>query len=166
MPTLTHSNIGILICAHTGQRISLRTDEIQQHFDFAHAILAQLEAQEGVSTLPSTPLPDSADAVELAEWRRLKDPTVLHASLLRGLPARLTPDQLRHIAGDFADGAALQQPVQAAPDGWIDLIEWLLGKKGPFPTRNSATEGLYWWRKELRARYEKLAGAAPGEPGQ
>jgi hypothetical protein len=57
--------------------------------------------------------------------------------------------------------------VQAAPDGWRDLIEWLLGKNGPFPTRNSTTEGLYWWRKELRARYEKLtAKAAPGEPGQ
>jgi len=46
---------------------------------------------------------------DLAEWERLKDPAVLHASLLQGKPARLTPDQLRHIAGDFAS------PLEAKP---------------------------------------------------
>lgn len=43
---LTPEQIGKLICAHTGQRVSLRTDEIHQYFDFARALLAQLEAQE------------------------------------------------------------------------------------------------------------------------
>jgi hypothetical protein len=46
------------------------------------------------------------DRGELSEWRRLKDPTILHATLLRGLPARLAPDQLRHIAGDFSQEPA------------------------------------------------------------
>lgn len=36
----------------------------------------------------------------LAEWKSLRDPNVLHVNLLRGIPARLSADQLLHIAGD------------------------------------------------------------------
>ncbi len=39
---------------------------------------------------------------KLAEWERLRDPAVLHASLLRGLPAKLSRDEILHIAGDGA----------------------------------------------------------------
>lgn len=47
--------------------------------------------------VPSQPAPDLS--AQLAEWERLRDPVVLHASLLKGEPAQLTPEQLRHIAG-------------------------------------------------------------------
>lgn len=36
---------------------------------------------------------------EVKEWRKLKDPANLHANLLRGFPAKLTQEQLNHLAG-------------------------------------------------------------------
>ncbi len=51
---------------------------------------------------------------QLAEWEKLKDPAALHINLLRGMPARLEPDQLRHIAGDFSDAAQLARPADLA----------------------------------------------------
>lgn len=50
---------------------------------------------------------------EVSEWRKLKDPIVLHINLLRGIPARLTQDMLRHIAGDFNEA---QKEINAALD--------------------------------------------------
>ena len=41
-----------------------------------------------------------AQATELAEWHKLRDSNALHINLLRGMPARLTTEQLLHIAGD------------------------------------------------------------------
>lgn len=38
---------------------------------------------------------------ELAQWRKLKDPAVLHRNLLIGFPARLSAAQLRHLGGDL-----------------------------------------------------------------
>ena len=37
---------------------------------------------------------------ELFEWQALRDPHVLHSNLLRGLPAQLSREQLRHVLGD------------------------------------------------------------------
>lgn len=37
---------------------------------------------------------------ELAEWRKLRQTTVLHVSLMRGLPARLDANQLKHLLGN------------------------------------------------------------------
>lgn len=34
---------------------------------------------------------------ELKMWRKLQDPTILHANLLWGLPAKLTSGQLQHL---------------------------------------------------------------------
>ena len=48
---------------------------------------------------------------ELAEWRKLKDPLSLHVSLLRGLPAKLSEDQLRHILGDFSHAITFSDAV-------------------------------------------------------
>ena len=42
----------------------------------------------------------------LLEWQKLRDPVVLHANLLRGLPARLTRNQALHLIGDDADRIA------------------------------------------------------------
>ena len=39
-------------------------------------------------------------AAEVAEWQKLRDPAVLHANLLRGLPAQLTLKQVWHLAAD------------------------------------------------------------------
>lgn len=41
-----------------------------------------------------------AQQARIAEWETLRDPNVLHANLLRGIPAKLSADQLLHIAGD------------------------------------------------------------------
>lgn len=41
----------------------------------------------------------SADECELAEWRKLRDPVVLHVSLLRGSPAKLDRNTFLHLAG-------------------------------------------------------------------
>jgi len=50
------------------------------------------------------------DARELAQWRLLRDPNVLHANLLRGQPAQLTRAHLHHLMG--ADVAALVQKLR------------------------------------------------------
>lgn len=42
----------------------------------------------------------------LLEWQKLRDPVVLHANLLRGIPARLTLNQALHLIGDDADRIA------------------------------------------------------------
>lgn len=34
-----------------------------------------------------------------AQWRKLSDPVILHANLLRGLPAKLSKEQLLHLLG-------------------------------------------------------------------
>ena len=49
---------------------------------------------------------------ELDEWRKLRDPQVLHVNLCRGFPAKLTAEQLLHIAGDAT------QTTVAEPDGY------------------------------------------------
>lgn len=38
---------------------------------------------------------------ELAQWRKLKNPEVLHRNLLRGFPAQLSSTQLQHLGGDL-----------------------------------------------------------------
>ncbi len=40
------------------------------------------------------------DAALLADWEKLKDPVTLHQNLLRGFPAQLTPDMLKHLLGE------------------------------------------------------------------
>ena len=41
----------------------------------------------------------------VAEWEKLRDPVALHQNLLRGLPAQLTPDMLKHLLGNEFDKA-------------------------------------------------------------
>jgi len=65
------------------------------------------------------------DVEELAEWRRLKDPAVLHASLLRGLPAKLPDYVFRHIAGGevAASGTAKLQPADNSEVPYLIVFE-------------------------------------------
>lgn len=37
---------------------------------------------------------------QVAEWERLRDPSVLHGNLLRGVPAKLSRELILHLAGD------------------------------------------------------------------
>lgn len=59
------------------------------------------EAQPQVQPLYLAPPDYEAVADELAQWRKLKDPAVLHHNLLRGFPARLDARQLEHLGGSL-----------------------------------------------------------------
>lgn len=64
------------------------------------------------AAMDGTPIPQSdGDTIaslraELAEWRKLQNPVTLHANLLRGLPAKLTPEQVWHLVADDRDRLA------------------------------------------------------------
>lgn len=57
-------------------------------------------AQSTVKKLLAHAEAQQARINELAEWETLRDPHVLHVNLLRGIPAKLSADQLLHIAGE------------------------------------------------------------------
>lgn len=57
-------------------------------------------AIEAEQALQGVQPPEADLQAELDEWRKLRDPKVLHANLCRGFPAKLTAEQLLHIAGD------------------------------------------------------------------
>lgn len=194
MPALTHSDIGKLICAHTGQRISLRTDEIQQHFDFAHALLAQLEAAQAPSEIcfgPQVPLVEYMQPKlewegesELAKGAPVDERAKPARQIVAGLQGiakhvRAVP-QYRHLLGDMdiVDEAisALQQPGQAVPDGFFML------PKLPTPGIKDAVMRVLLESSDLYERdgqivvetivaehvlcaIFKAAGAVPGEAG-
>lgn len=43
---------------------------------------------------------------ELAEWHKLRDPVNLHVNLLRGMPAKMTNEQIWHLVADDRDRLA------------------------------------------------------------
>jgi hypothetical protein len=43
---------------------------------------------------------------QVAEWEKLRDPVVLHVSLLRGIPCRLDRTAFLHLAGDETSNVA------------------------------------------------------------
>lgn len=53
-----------------------------------------------------------AKDAEIAEWKKLLDPAVLHANLNRGIPAKLTREQLLHLLGDDAEIEALRADAE------------------------------------------------------
>lgn len=85
----------------------------------------------GIALLARDKMRERAEKAEaaLAEWEKLKDPVTLHINLLRGFPATLTADMLRHIAGDFSDARAavdagalveaVKQAIFAIPDAHL-----------------------------------------------
>ena len=62
------------------------------------------------------------------------------------------------------DAAQAPQERAAVPQEVHDLIAWLLGENGEFPARPEKIEGrlqpLYWWRTELRKRWDALLNLA------
>lgn len=77
---------------------------------------------------------ERADRAEeaLVEWYKLKDPASLHVNLLRGIPARLTTEQLLHIAGDGAQAlAARQAPDLSKLTAWIETTDGLCQAEHP-----------------------------------
>jgi hypothetical protein len=67
-----------------------RLDELGSYKHDDHSVAH--EAKQEITTLRA----------ELAEWEKLRDPSILHANLLRGLPAQLGRDTFLHLAGDAA----------------------------------------------------------------
>jgi len=72
--------------------------------DDAHSIMAECYGTLGALLAEIEKL-----RAELFEWQALRDPHVLHSNLLRGLPAQLSREQLRHVLGD--------PPSRDDPDG-------------------------------------------------
>jgi uncharacterized small protein (DUF1192 family) len=76
---------------------------------------------------------------EVDEWRKLRDPVILHCNLLRGMPAKLTPDQVWHLVADdrarLGDleseverlRAAMQwRPIETAPRDGTRIDLWVV----------------------------------------
>lgn len=74
-------------------------ERFTKHFTGAEADSAHIAAASPAAVLALLDYID-AQATELAEWHKLRDSNALHINLLRGMPARLTTEQLLHIAGD------------------------------------------------------------------
>ena len=51
----------------------------------------------------------------VAEWEKLRNPIALHQNLLRGLPAQLTPDMLKHLLGNEFD-KAIEAAIEATKE--------------------------------------------------
>ena len=67
-----------------------------------------------------------ADALtELMEWRKLRDPTTLHANLLRGMPAQLSRATFLHCAGadQFIDALQEAEKLMGHDDAETDWRE-------------------------------------------
>lgn len=58
-----------------------------------------------LSVMPALATPQHVANLEreLAEWRMLRDPAILHLNLLRGQPAQLTQEQKMHLCADVFD---------------------------------------------------------------
>jgi len=77
---------------------------------------------------------------ELATWRKLADPQTLHANLLRGLPARLTREQVLHLAG-ADDLLAAERERCAAICDTIEDRAWDLWRAFADPTDQGRSIG-------------------------
>lgn len=68
---------------------------------------ACVEAEMRILTNPP------AAEVTLADWEKLRDPTTLHVNLLRGFPAKLSREQLLHLAGDPPAAPSAEDKIRA-----------------------------------------------------
>lgn len=82
--------------------------------------------------------------------------------------ANLKHDIERHItiASELANDAEAVRAKVIESDAVRGLIAWLMGEEGEFPDRPEKVEGkphpLYWWRTELRQRWEAITPSADG----
>ena len=76
---------------------------------------------------------------ELKEWRRLRDPSILHANLLRGIPASLSRAQFAHLLGTNEGG-----PPRAATQGRSDTerFNWYFGNSDKGQFMNTYLQGM------------------------
>lgn len=90
-----------------------------------------------------------ADMLEAdAQWDALRDPAVLHANLLRGLPAQLTKAQLLHLLGTDAPDAQQVAVPQGRAIELADLLDATADRmqsgnvaSGPFCSAADLREG-------------------------
>lgn len=86
---------------------------------------------------------------ELDQWRRLTDPQTLHANLLCGLPAQLTRERLRHLAGADALLAAERERCAAICDA-IEDQAWARWRVDADPTDQGRSTGAAQCAGEIR----------------
>jgi len=86
---------------------------------------------------------------ELNDWRRLAAPAVLHANLVRGLPARLTREQLLHLAGADDLLAAERERCAAICDA-IEDQAWARWRVDADPTDQGRSTGAAQCAGEIR----------------
>lgn len=124
------------------------------------------QAAAEIQALLAAPAPQSVSAPLEQEV-----PEHILGAVARGWCSPLNENKVMDVdlAVAIAREVAALRPAVApqsvsVPEGWHDLIKWLLGENGTFPNRKSTNDGLYWWRKDLRARYNELLTAAPAAP--
>ncbi len=105
-------------------------DRITEHAaDVANMSMMLLDVCGGLAVAATPPTPPSAPAG--AEWEKLRDPRLLHAALLRGLPAKLSREQFLHLAGVAPAGAGEgEQAKRVAAD-----VPRFVGKGAALVTR-------------------------------
>jgi hypothetical protein len=73
-----------------------------------------------------------------AKYEKLNDPVILHANLLRGLPARLSKEQLIHLLGTDAPAQQVTAPTAKAEsitDCMMNLVDRLGHEAGTVDSR-------------------------------
>ncbi|OVE49407.1 hypothetical protein [Chromobacterium violaceum] len=112
-----------------------------------------------------------AQAAELAEWHKLRDSNALHINLLRGMPARLTAEQLLHIAGDEYQRMATRiselelflgaQSAERNIDSWPEWKRRLVRDIGGFSSiisDRSRDATRYRWLRDSRRLPDEMDG--------
>jgi hypothetical protein len=97
-------------------------ETLEAHFLMEAAAVAVEEASKDRALVMRLAQDAANLTAQLTEWRRLTDPSVLHVSLLRGLPAKLPREVFLHLAGD-------------EPGGWV------CGKCGTDRTKAACPKG-------------------------
>ncbi|MFK7090539.1 hypothetical protein AAFM71_17160 [Chromobacterium violaceum] len=122
-----------------------------------------------------------AQAAELAEWHKLRDSNALHINLLRGMPARLTTEQLLHIAGDeyqrmatriselelFLGAQSAERNIDSWPEWKRRLVRDIGGFSSIIADRSRDATRYRWLRDSGRLPDELdgtiIVGVASGE---
>ena len=98
-------------------------ETLEAHYLMEAAAIAAEEGAKDRELLMRLVREAATLTAQVEEWRRLTDPTVLHVSLLRGLPAQLTRQQFLHLAGDeprklLCGKCGADRFTQACPKGF------------------------------------------------
>jgi hypothetical protein len=131
------------------------------------AILAQLEAAERVSTLPSTPLPGTA---RQGDEQAKTGAFVKWAETFYRNQAEYTPHEYDHGLNAWKAAiewlSSLQQPVQAVPDRITEYLMSQLRSIADLEPVEAMLDPQWASRIAKFALATVAAKSAPGEPGQ